>query len=256
MRYRARLAELEVWLSDHGLPNLKTLVESESWQATDAALTAYVQSLHNKELPVSHGTWSLAGAQYTYPSLAGRIPKAWLVQRQWQRLAPSSMRPPLPEKVLLALAVSAWSLNWRRCCLALLLAYLALLRPAEVSVLRRQHLVLPRDLAGHDQSLVVCITQSKTTHRTGRMQSVLVTDPVVVELADCLLAHDAASAPLVRGGLKELQKKYDFLRDCLNLRDSPFTLGCLRGGGAIHQIQTSQSLALLQWRGRWSTERS
>eukprot|EP00971_Amphidinium_carterae_P312260 6206521-Amphidinium_carterae.1 len=149
------------------------------------------------------------------------------------------MRPPLPTRVLLALAVTAWTLDWRRSCLALLLGFQALLRPAELAMLRRQHLVLPCDLAGHEDTLVVCITQSKTMARTSRLQSVLVSDPVVVDLANTLLAEDAASAP-----------------ERLHIKNSPFTLGTLRGGGAVHHIQQCQSIALLQWKGRWTTERS
>eukprot|EP00971_Amphidinium_carterae_P196339 3895684-Amphidinium_carterae.1 len=162
----------------------------------------------------------------------------------------------MPARIALALAVTAWAVNWRRTALALLLAFQGLLRPGELAALRRQHILLPQDLAGSEQSLVICITQSKTTQRAARLQSVMVTDPIVVDLASCLLHHDAASAPLVRGGLRELHKKFAYLREALNLAVSPFTLGTLRGGGAIWHIQQSQSLAMLQWRGRWASERS
>eukprot|EP00971_Amphidinium_carterae_P333501 6468281-Amphidinium_carterae.2 len=232
------------------------LVEQQQWQATDSALTAFVQSLHNRGAPISHGTWALAGVQYWFPAVTGHLSKAWLAQRQWQRLAPVQMRPPMPTRVALALAVTAWVLDWRRSCLGLLLAFQALLRPSELAMLRRHHLILPRDLAGCDHALVVCITQSKTMQRTSRLQSVLVTDPVVVEMADCLLASDVPSAPLIRGGLKELHKKFEFLREQLCIQGGPFTLGTLRGGGAVFHIQACQSLALLQWKGRWTTERS
>eukprot|EP00971_Amphidinium_carterae_P095207 1883610-Amphidinium_carterae.1 len=119
----------------------------------------------------------MAGAQYLHPAINGHLTGAWLTQRQWQRLVPVQMRPPLPTRVLLALAVTAWTLNWKRSCLALLIGFQALLRPGELSSLRRQHLVLPSDLGGADASMVVCITQSKTSSRTARLQSVLVTDP-------------------------------------------------------------------------------
>eukprot|EP00971_Amphidinium_carterae_P068931 1364867-Amphidinium_carterae.5 len=255
-RYRLRVNELEDWLGCQGLPPLKAMIDQQQWPAVDSSLTAYVQALHNQGAPISHGTWTLAGVQYWFPPVATHISGAWLAQRQWQRLAPVQMRPPMPTRVVLALAVTAWVCDWRRSCLALLLAFQALLRPSEVAMLRRHHLILPRDLAGCDHALVVCITQSKTMQRTSRLQSVLVTDPVVVEMADCLLARDVPSAPLVRGGLKELYKKFEFLQEQLCIQGGPFTLGTLRGGGAVFHIQECQSLALLQWRGRWTTERS
>eukprot|EP00971_Amphidinium_carterae_P071683 1417899-Amphidinium_carterae.1 len=58
-------------------------------------------------------------------------------------------------------------------------------------------------------------SSSPRTYRAARLQSVMVTDPIVVDLASCLLHHDAASAPLVRGGLRELYKKFAYLREAL-----------------------------------------
>eukprot|EP00971_Amphidinium_carterae_P350525 6491601-Amphidinium_carterae.1 len=243
-------------MTEQSLPHLSHLVASEAWPALDMALLAYVQHLHNIQAPISHGTWALAAVQYYYPSTASHIPRAWLAQRQWGRLEPLRMRPPMPSRMVLALAVAAWTQMWRRSSLALLLAFQALLRPSEVAALRRQHILLPQDLSGNEQSLVICITQSKTTHRAARLQSVMVTDPVVVQLAQGLLHQDAASAPLVRGGLRELQRKFNYLREALQLDGSPFTLGTLRGGGAVWHIQQCQSIAMLQWRGRWASEKS
>eukprot|EP00971_Amphidinium_carterae_P103364 2046385-Amphidinium_carterae.1 len=255
-RYRARLAQVEAWLHNQGLPSVGELVAAAAWNALDVALLAFVQHLHNQGSPISYGTWALAAVQYHYPSAATHIPRAWLGQRQWSRLEPLRMRPPMPARLALALAVTAWVNDWRRSALALLLAFQALLRPAEVAALRRQHIVLPEDLAGSEQSLVICVTQSKTTHRAARLQSVMINDPTVVALAGCLLREDSASAPLIRGGLRELHKKFDHLRASLDLSSSPFTLSTLRGGGAVWHIQQSQSIAMLQWRGRWSSERS
>eukprot|EP00971_Amphidinium_carterae_P165812 3286630-Amphidinium_carterae.1 len=251
-RYQVRLAQADRWMQDHELPSIGALVTAEAWNALDTAMLALVQH----QAPVSYGTWTLAAIQYFYPPTSGHLSRAWLAQRQWGRLAPLKMRPPMPARIAVALAVCAWVLDWRRSSLALLLAFQALLRPAEIAALRRHHIVLPDDLAGSEESLVICITQSKTSHRAARLQSVMVTDPVIVELARKLLQHDAASAPLVRGGLQELYKKFDHLRRMLNIAESPFTLGTLRGGGAVWHIQQCQSLAMLQWRGRWASERS
>eukprot|EP00971_Amphidinium_carterae_P043171 849118-Amphidinium_carterae.1 len=110
-RYRLRVSEFEKWLNEQQLPALQFLVEHQYWQAADAAMTAYVQCIHNEGAPVSHGTWTLAGAQYLYPALNGHLTGSWLTQRQWQRLVPIQMRPPLPTRLLLALVVTASTLD-------------------------------------------------------------------------------------------------------------------------------------------------
>eukprot|EP00971_Amphidinium_carterae_P143280 2838634-Amphidinium_carterae.1 len=71
-------------------------------------------------------------------------------------------------------------------------------------------------------------------HRTARLQNVLVTEPVIVEVADLLLARGCASGPLVRGGLRELHKK-----EGIGVDNSPFTLGTLRGGGVPSDTRLS-----------------
>eukprot|EP00971_Amphidinium_carterae_P143281 2838634-Amphidinium_carterae.2 len=105
-RYRLRVAALEAWLAEQGLPSLKQFA-------------AYIQTLHNGAAPISYesyGTWALAGTQYVHPAINGHLTNAassaWMTQRQWQRLVPSNMRPPLPSRLLRAMAVTAWCLDW------------------------------------------------------------------------------------------------------------------------------------------------
>eukprot|EP00971_Amphidinium_carterae_P320204 6364985-Amphidinium_carterae.1 len=40
------------------------------------------------------------------------------------------------------------------------------------------------------------------------------------------------------------------------LQQSAFTLSTMTGGGAIYHMQACQSIAYLQWLGRWSSEKS
>eukprot|EP00971_Amphidinium_carterae_P122206 2419683-Amphidinium_carterae.1 len=49
---------------------------------------------------------------------------------------------------------------------------------------------------------------------------------------------------------------FEQIRRHLLLHQSAFTLSTLRGGGAIHHLQSCQSIAYLQWLGRWSSEKS
>eukprot|EP00971_Amphidinium_carterae_P332387 6466527-Amphidinium_carterae.1 len=255
-RYRVRLLDFERWLQVEGLPPLETMIDRRLWGALDCAATAFVQGLHDMGSPVSHGLWTLASLHYFHPSCQSKIPRAWLTQRQWQRREPAHYRCPMPPRVAIAIATVGWVLGNHRFSLAILLGYVGLLRPGEISALRRSHIVLPSDIAGFSEHLTICVAQSKTSTRSSRIQSVLITDTLVTQLAETLLCADSSSAPLLRGGHRAFVKAFEDARRHLLLEGSPFTLSTLRGGGAVWQIHHCQSIALLQWKGRWSSEKS
>eukprot|EP00971_Amphidinium_carterae_P238649 4737430-Amphidinium_carterae.1 len=108
----------------------------------------------------------------------------------------------MPPRVAIATATVGWILGHHRFRLPVLLGYTGLLRPGEISALRRSHIVLPSDIAGFSEHLTICVAQSKTSTRSSRIQSVLVTDDRVTKLAEAMLMADSSSAPLVPGGLE------------------------------------------------------
>eukprot|EP00971_Amphidinium_carterae_P005538 109921-Amphidinium_carterae.1 len=161
----------------------------------------------------------------------------------------------MPESILLALACTAWAFGWRRLALGLLLGFLGMLRPAELVRLRRMDIALPQDLNGSPDVLVIAIAESKTSTRAARLQSTMITDVNVIALAQGLLCDDLPSRLVIAGGLPELSRKYVKLTTVLGLKKG-FTLGTLRGGGAVRCLKQHKSLSSLQWLGRWSSERS
>eukprot|EP00971_Amphidinium_carterae_P345602 6486647-Amphidinium_carterae.1 len=173
-RYRTRLEDLKAWMSSEGLPSLSSLIEHRMWGPLDCVATAYVQRLHDIGSPLSHGLWTLAAIHYFYPACQTKIPQAWLTQRQWQRREPGHYRCPMPPRMVIALAAVGWVLGRHRFSLAILLGY-----------------------AGFSEHLTICIAQSKTSTRSSRIQSVLVTDHLVTLLAEAMIRADASSAPLV-----------------------------------------------------------
>eukprot|EP00971_Amphidinium_carterae_P140860 2790882-Amphidinium_carterae.1 len=256
LRYEQRYVALGTWAGEQGFPSFESLVRQEAWQTVDAVLTAYVQGLHANCAPISHGSYTLAAFQYRWPEVVGKIPWCWLAQRQWSRLQPPNIRCPMPLRVLLALASTAWVLAQPRMAVGFLISFLGLLRPGEWASLRRQHIVLPMDLSGMEATMTIAITQSKTSTRGPRIQSVLIADPLVVRLTQAVVGADLPSAPLVRGGLRHVVQAFENIRRHLQLHHSAFTLSTMRGGGAIHHLQSCQSIAYLQWLGRWASEKS
>eukprot|EP00971_Amphidinium_carterae_P235094 4665177-Amphidinium_carterae.1 len=79
-----------------------------------------------------------------------------------------------------------------------------MLRPVEVANMRRRDLILPDDIHGSPWTGVVAITQSKTSTRFAKLQSVVVEDELLLRLLWQTFGRDPPSRYLVHGGLREL----------------------------------------------------
>ena len=66
----------------------------------------------------------------------------------------------------------------------------------------------------------------------------------------------APDTSCVRGGIKGLTLRFEYLKGVLGIPTAPFTLGSIRGGGAVWHYCNLQSLGLLQFRGRWKSAAS
>eukprot|EP00971_Amphidinium_carterae_P327255 6458485-Amphidinium_carterae.1 len=215
-------------------PSIESLVSQGSWQAVDAMLTAYIQGLHNGRDPISHGSYTLAAFQYRWPEAVGKIPRCWLAQKQWARLQPPNIRCPMPLKVMLALASAAWVMCHPRMAVGFLISFMGLLRPGEWTALRQD--------INEGSADSVCADLRSLGGQTCASSAVIGADP--------------PSTPLIRGGLRVAVPLFETVRRQLMLHQSAFTLSTMRGGGAIHHMQSCQSIAYLQWLGRWSSEKS
>eukprot|EP00971_Amphidinium_carterae_P067399 1334639-Amphidinium_carterae.1 len=112
------------------------------------------------------------------------------------------------------------------------------------------------DMGGEYGTAIISIRHSKTTSRAARLQSALIDDAPVVALMQRVCGNDPPTSLLLRGGLKEFYRKFEAIRVHLQVASTPFTPATLRGGGATWYIRQTQSLSLLQWKGRWTSEKS
>eukprot|EP00971_Amphidinium_carterae_P104286 2065317-Amphidinium_carterae.1 len=79
-----------------------------------------------------------------------------------------------------------------------------MLRPGELANMRRQDLVLPCDFNGDSGSGVVCVTQSKTSNRFAKLQSIIIEDVLLLMHIQCTFGQDPPKRFLVGGGSQEL----------------------------------------------------
>eukprot|EP00971_Amphidinium_carterae_P029996 589938-Amphidinium_carterae.2 len=123
------------------------------------------------------------------------------------------------------------------------LGVLGMLRPSELGRLRRMGIIaLPQDLNGSPDVLIIAIAQSKTSTRASRLQSTMVTDVNVIALAQGFLCDDSSSRLVIARGLQELSQ-YTKLTTILDLHQKGFSLGTLRGGGAVRCLKQHKSLS-------------
>eukprot|EP00971_Amphidinium_carterae_P329338 6461706-Amphidinium_carterae.1 len=54
------------------------------------------------------------------------------------------------------------------------------------------------------------------------------------------------------GGLTQFTKRFYQCKEFLGVASSPWSPASLRGGGAVEYARSTQNIAYLQWKGRWS----
>ena len=250
-RYGDHLDSIEGWLERERFPCLVTLARIP--RTCDVVLTAYVQWLFDAGLPISWGSYGLAAVQLKFPFLRTHLRGAWSAQKRWGVVEPSHVRVPLPVPVLLAMAVLAWGWGWKRTSALLLLGFDAMLRPGELCGLLRLHLRLPEEIDPGIAKGVVCLGETKTSTRAAKLQSVVVADPLVLQLLTCVFGKDEERVLICPSGKKGIDRRFGLLTEALGV-SRWFSPGCLRGGGAVAFFQATGSLGQLQFKGRWECQ--
>ncbi len=75
---------------------------------------------------------------------------------------------------------------------------------------------------------VLKVPNAKTAERGARLQSVLIEDVKLLELAQIICGADPPNYLLVPVGFRGLQRRFDLIKKALGLCETPFTLGSLR----------------------------
>eukprot|EP00971_Amphidinium_carterae_P352299 6492534-Amphidinium_carterae.3 len=257
-RYECRITHFLDWLAAYHVETWGQSAESlaQAPETLSALLCEYLQHLANADHPRTWGTEILAAWQHFFPTLQNRLSTPWLRQRVWIRSQPMAMRIPLPLEVVLAISVTARCQHRPRLAAALLLMYHCMLRPGEVANMRRQDVILPQDVHGDAWTGVVCIQQSKTSTRFARLQSVIIEDHALLQLAMETFGDDPPTRYLVHGGVRELVKAFISIKALLGLAETPYVLAGYRGGGACEYLRRTANLSYLQFRGRWANVKS
>ena len=258
LRYKTFYNDFVTWSIGVGM--IASAGGMESFAVTYPAVlsafaAAYIQYLYDCGRPFTHSSESLAALQSQHPFMRRQLTDAWASVKQWKLAEPRELRNPIPRVIMRALVVAALILDWPYTALGIWLAFDNLLRPSEATTRQRKHLLLTSDLGG-EYGAVIAIPTSKTSSKASMVQSVPITNSF---LAKCLDAEFRAFAPnrvLVPGGYVGLQRRFQYLAEWVGLPANLYSLGSLRGGGAVALFQATLNLPLVQYRGRWDAPRT
>jgi len=117
--------------------------------------------------------------------------------------------------------------------------------------LHRLHVRLPYDADYSVLTGMVSIFKPKTRNRGARVQGTVITDELVLWLADAVWGRLPKHTALCRGGRLGLLRRFQHILYLLHLEGSSLTLGSLRAGGAVAYVSAGGTIGDLQFRGRW-----
>jgi len=240
----------------------------------DQSLSVYAQTLYDWGRPVSELGGILRALTNSYRWLKRQLPHAQSCLRAWEAERPAQCHRPMPALGLLAGVAVALTWDWPDIALMLLVAFDGCLRPSDFLQLRRRDFRLPSDLASAQSEAYVVLEASsdggvvagpKTRFVAARRQQVKLVDPLLVAALerhwgprgrDDFIFACAAKKSLVehrfRVAFDAIFRELGFsVRDGIGV-----TPASLRAGGATHLYQTTEDLALVRWRGRWTEDSS
>jgi integrase len=224
----------------------------------DSALLDYFEWCYRSRLSKQLCINTLSGIIAFRSETKGHLPYAADAIKGWQIAVPSVQRPPVTWPIACVIAVYMASHNMLAAAIGTLLGFDCFLRISELCSLRVSD-VIDAELSPVDQSWLYSIGLRLRDTKTGLNQSVTVINPGVAQLLR-LLVH----ARRIKGGrdasllqLSARQYRYRFKQVCQRLSlDSTLTPHSMRHGGATHYYMRGMSIADVQARGRWESQKT
>ena len=189
------------------------------------------------------------------PSIRRQLQGPWDLAFAWMAAEPYTHHVPMPAALLLALLTCSLIWGWLREAGIFALAWGSLLRIGEATSARRGDLVLPEDVFGLHNYVLLSIREPKTRLRVARHQAAKLEQSDLVTLV-CLafggLHNEERLWPRTN---QTLRARLDKLLERLGVRPAggqrAIDLGSFRPGGATHLLQLTEDSELVRRRGRW-----
>ena len=245
-------AGFKTWLKENIGPVEAVFENSE---LTALALRGYGLYLYEAGLPSYLFVYAITAVQDAFPQHRNFLTAAWQVDKKWQRAEPGECRPVLPVAAVRAALSVALLWNWHRWACLVIIGFLAMLHPGELTELLRRDLVFPVDTLGHTSCLFVHLRNPKTS-RFARRQHGRIDDEAAIRFLFALRGHLSPDDRIYPASLHSFRRQWDAVLGRLGLpvraAEKGATPGVLRGSGATFYYMCTENIPWLAWRGRWA----
>ena len=146
--------------------------------ALDDLVGDYLEYLWSEGEGRSSGSNILAALQDFDPKLRGQLPSSWRLMKTWTTQEVPNRAPPLPEKVVTAMAGWAFFNEHFSFGLSLLVAFYTLLRTGELLSLQAWNI----HMTSENEPAVISLGLTKSGKRQGAAESVTLTELKVLKL--------------------------------------------------------------------------
>lgn len=241
-RYRRQIKFFFTYLNDRCIDLPYDLTD------LDETVGEYINHLYQDDYPVNYGNDLVSGLKRFYPKCRRHLETSSTYMRSWNKSLNRRRALPLPSDLLLGMATFALIKGKKRLALALLVGFTGLLRTGEILGLSQQTM----SIHGKCTLLSVSLPESKSGHRRGETETVLIHDEIVILLAEKVLRDLMHDENLLDMTFREFSKELVDLAGYCGCTDPTLTPYCLRRGGATWHFTKYQSYDLTQELGRWT----
>ena len=216
----------------------------------DTVTSEFIEMLWEEDEPLSYASDALSGLQFFMPGLRKHLPCSWRLIGAWKRAEiPDRASPFLPA---FAVAVAAFAAFTPSESLAILVGFHALLRTGEILGLQWRHfeINLLQNLG------ILCLPSTKSGKRRNEVESVTLTDNVLLNLLHLASAHFEPGRFLVERPAGAFRALFEQAVLAAKLPAGTWKPYSIRRGGATQHFREHGSMDATALRGRWANLRT
>ena len=183
--------------------------------------------------------------------MPNQISKAWRLLKTWSINEIPNRAPPLPEKVVWAMAGRAFFHGHNSFGISLIIGFYTMLRSGELLDLKSSHILCPQ----HEKQALISLGLTKGGKRMGAAESVVLGIQHAVNLVKRWKQVAKPSTCLAPSPVK-WRSLFSECLSALGLASFQFRPYSLRRGGATFWFSKHQSLDRILVQGRWAAQRT
>ena len=246
LRYRRQIRCFFTYLTDNDMDTPNDLDD------LDETVGEYINHLYQDDYPINYGNDLVSGLKRFFPKCKRHLETSTTYMRSWNKTVGRRRALPLPSDLLMAMAMLALLRGKKRTALALLAGFCTLLRTGEILGLSKDTMAVH----GKGTLLSISLPESKSGHRRGELEHVLIYDPMIIRLAQNVLGELGEGESLLCMSYRDFATTLRELAACFGCTDPTLTPYCIRRGGATWHFTKYQCYDTTQELGRWTSAKT